>query len=453
MSTDSLLSSYLESLGGYPVFLAHNSNVDAMSSVDDELAEALGAPAETPPQGSVDSAPELSRHIADSMEEGEGNLVAMTDEFGQWLEDHLEADESRLGGQAGIMANLLSHFEADPVLYTYLLTETQRSMFSDPDSVRFPIVEDGELSIEPMSDVTNADSTKINWIFEFEEGQQFHDATAATDTRFIAAARPERVNLDTGLVDYADALADEVECALLSGFHSLKNEYEDGTTYEDRVEDGREFVQALQSEGDLPVQIEYGVTHKEGLREALLDRIVPEVDAVGMDSRELDLILEDLGLDDPEEGEDVVDTYEQLERVRAELGLDCVKVHRTHYFMAVTSGDYLTSDAIRRGWDFASIVAAGKASVGTLSDASDLELGLEVDYSDVGREAVDDLAEHLDASVEDDADALTMDRVVLHPNRVVDDPVGTVGLGDAVSVANFALEQAIAERTETEVSH
>ena len=451
MSTASLLSSYLDSLSGYPVFLAHNSNVDAMASVDDDLADALGAPADDPAAGSIDSPGELSRLIAESMEQGEGNLVAMTDEFGTWLEDNLEADETRLGGQAGIMADLLSVFEADPLLYTYLLTETQRSMFDDPASIRFPVVEDGELEIAPASEVTNADATKINWIFEFEEADEFHGAKAAADTRFIAAARPERVNLDTGLTPYADELASEVDCALLSGLHSLKTEYADGTTYEDRIEDGREFIRALKADGDLPVQVEYGVTHKEGLRKAIAKRILPEVDAVGMDSRELDLVLGDLGLDDPTEGDGIVDTYNQLARVRDAVGLDCVKVHRTHYFMAVTSEDYLAPDAIRRGWDFASIVVAAKATSGTVTEAEDLADGLDVDYSDTGLDAVDELAEHLDAPVEDDA--VATDEVVLHPNRVVDDPDSTVGLGDAVSVSNFALEQALADQPEQSISH
>jgi len=439
------LSAHLDALRDHRVYLAHNANVDAITSAS-AVAPSLAAPAERPRSGSVDSPAVLARGIADAMERGDGDLVAITDEFGEWLEATVEPEAERLGGQAGLMADLLSVVGADPILYTYLLTETQRSMFTDPGAIEFPVVREGNLELVPLSDVTNAEQTKINWIFEFEEGEPFHGVTATADSRFIAAARPERVDLETGLGDVVTDLADRIDCALLSGYHSMKRAYADGSTYEDCIERGRAFVRQLRADADLPVQVEYGVTHKDGLRRAMAERILPEVDAVGLDSRELGLLLDDLDVTDGPEGDDVVSTYRQLECVRRELGVDCVKAHRTHYFLAATSGEYCSPGAIRRGWDVASVVAAAKATEGTIRDVTDLEVGLDVEYSEAGRAAVEALAEHLDAEVEHDA--LATEDVVAHPNRVVDDPQGTVGLGDSVSVANFAVEQALAERPE-----
>lgn len=450
MSDPSQLSAYLDAIDESRLFLAHNSNVDAVASAS-AVADDLEPPLEDRPESPLDSPAELATGIARSMERGDGDLVAITDAFGAWLEETLEPEETKLGGQAGIMADLLSVTGGHPVLYTYLLTETQRSMFTDPADIEFTIVEDGDLSLYPMDEVTNADQTKINWIFEFEEGDEFYGVRAGTDSRFIAAARPERVNLDTGLLPVAADLADEVDGALLSGYHSLKRIYEDGSTYEDRVADGQAFIQALREDGDLPVQIEYGVTHKDELRAALAERVLPEVDAIGVDSRELDILVEDLDLESSREEDDVVGTYRRLERVREALDIPCMKAHRTHYFIAATAEDYCEPEAVRKGWDFASIVAAAKATKGVITQAEDLRVGLEVDFSTRGQDAVERLADHVGAEVEHDA--VATERVVVHPNRVVPDPQGTVGIGDSVSVANFALEQALTSETEHSVSH
>lgn len=500
----SSLAAALEALRGYRVYLAHNANVDAMCSASG-IAPVLEEPVGDDRSGPIDSPATLTGAIADAMARGDGDLVAITDEFGAWLEANVEPAETRLGGQAALMADLLSVVGADPVLYTYLLTEAQRQRFTDPDAIEFPVVDDGCLDLVPLSTVTNAERTKINWIFEFDAGDSFYDEVAAATSRFIAAARPERVDLETGLDGVATDLAADVDCALLSGYHSMKAEYADGSTGPERIERGREFLHRLTRDHDLPVQVEYGVTHKEGLRAAIARRLLPEVDAVGLDSRELGLLLADLGLDEgpilrsdrrahadtgegravadtppvagsasdadaspdadapgtasgpsdtrtPREtdagswGDGVVATYRKVESVRRELGIDCVKVHRTHYFLAATADGYCTPDAIRRGWDVASIVAAAKATKGTIRSVEDLEVGLCVDYSEEGRAAVADLADHLGVGVE--ADAVATDRVVAHPNRVVSDPESTVGLGDSVSAANFAVEQALAQQPE-----
>jgi len=53
-------------------------------------------------------------------------------------------------------------------------------------------------------------------------------------------------------------------------------------------------------------------------------------------------------------------------------------------------------------------------------------------------------------SVDYDGEGLTAEcegvSVAAHPNRVVPDPVSTVGLGDSIAVSNFLLENALADR-------
>jgi ADP-dependent phosphofructokinase/glucokinase len=443
---------YLAAIADYPVYFAHNANVDAIERVDETLETALEPPQSDTWPEQLTTTEELARAISMTMASGHGDMLSMDEALAADLESRLQPDEQRLGGQAGIMADLLSLLGGDPILFTYMLSARQRALFERPAEIRFPVVEDGRLRFVPLTEVTNAERTKINWIFEFADGDTFFDATATVDSRFIAAARPEQFDLETGdLATVADQLGDAVGCALLSGYQSLKREYDDGTTFREHVASGREFLQQMNAGSDVTLQLEYGVTHKEPLRRAIIREIVPEMDAIGMDTRELQLLVEDVGLLErvgarqlDRHGRQIVKHYEQLDALLDRLPVACLKLHTTDYFLAVMTDDYLDPSHVRHGWAFAALVAASKATLGEIDRPRDLQIGLEYDYTPTGIEAINALADHL--GVDAPEPALEHSHVVAHPNRVVPDPVSTVGLGDSVAAANFVLENALADR-------
>ena len=411
------------------------------------------------------------------MESGHGDEIPVSDDLSAWLESTFAPDERRLGGQAGIMASVLSVLGAAPVLYTYLLSERQRSTFARPEGIRFPVAADGGVDLRPLSEVTNAGTTKTNWIFEFSAGTSFHGTVAADTTRFIAASRPERFDLVTEVDGAMDRLGDAVECAVLSGYHSLKPEYADGATYRDRLRHARGVLRRFRSGGDVRVLVEYGVTHYPDLRAAIREHVVPEADAVSIDTRELDLLLSDLDIDvddpiptsgvrsrdrmagtDGGEGPEraagsagdsppaVVRRYRGLDAVRRRLGVDCVNFHATHYYLSVLGDDYLDPESVRRGLAFATVVAATKATNGRVGGPDRLEAGASCPLSERGRDVVATLADHLGAETEEGEEGIATPDVVAYPNRVVEHPASTVGLGDAVSAVSFTLANAVDDR-------
>lgn len=441
----------LSAIEDYPIFLAHNANVDALTHVDAELEAALEPPTGEEWPEKVDSPAALSTAITRTMERGRGDLLAMADEFDGWLGEHVTPDEQRLGGQAGIMTDLVSLLGGDPVFWTYLLSAVQRDLFSAPEGIRFPVVEDGELRCVPLREAPLADRTKRNWIFEFSEGEQLFDTTATADTRFIAASRPDRFNLETGLEPYVDELAAEVECALVSGYQSLKRTYDDGSTYREHIKSSAAFLRAL-SERGVTIQLEYGVTHKRGLRRAIIDRVLPEIDAVGMDARELELLREDLthhGRRGP--APEIVVRYRNLRDLLPVLGVDCIKLHSTDYFIAVMDG-YRDPEYVNDGWALSAQIAATKAMTGVIDEPEDLQTGLEQDFAEAGVASIETLAAELDAEADGPRLSVTGTddgvAVAAHANRVVPDPVSTVGLGDSIAVGNFLVENALADKSD-----
>jgi ADP-dependent phosphofructokinase/glucokinase len=452
------LDADLEAIREYPIFLAYNANVDALVRVDADLAETLDPPAD--PAGEA-KAPDrlgtkadLATAIARSMKRGEGNEIPMTPSLAAELEDELTPDEQRMGGQAGIMSNLLSVLGASPVVYTYLLSETQRSMFQRPEAVRFPVVEDGQVDLRPVSEVTNADRTKINWVFEFSEGTEFFGVRAAEDTRFIAASRPMEFDLTADDLDpVVDQVGEVVDGAILAGYHNLTPDHvPDG--YDERLLHGREFIRGLRSGGTSSIQVESAVTHDEALRDGIVGRILPEADVFGLDTHELDMFVADLDLDRsaapdvsaPERPDpsSILRRYRTLAALREHLGVDCLKLHAMDYHLAVLeAGGYRSPATVRRGLEFAAVAAAAKATHGRLTCVEDLETGLTVSPSESGHEAVEALAAALGEQSRDGT--LAAPTVVACPNRVVEDPTSTVGIGDVVSSSSFALENALGD--------
>lgn len=447
------LDESLETLTDVPVFVAYNANIDAVVRVDTDLESFLERPDEPgtgPPPTVLASKRDLATAITHTMTAGRGDEVAMTHELATTLESEFEPDGQQMGGQAGIMTNLLTSLGAAPITYTYLVSERQRSMFDRAGSVRYPLVENGQVRYVPLSEVENTDRTKINWVFEFRRGDELFGVRAVEDTRFIAASRPPEFDLIAGELDETiDQVGEDVEGALLAGYHNLTPDNIE-ESYEATHRHGREFIRRLRSSGDVTVHIEYAVTHDEELRESMYEWILPEANVIGADTHEIGILFEeaDLAISDPVPREDtpfdeheILTHYRMLRGLRDDLGVNCIRLHAMEYHLAVMDS-YLSPHAVRRGLEFAAVNAATKASRGEINKPADLSTGLEFAPSSAGRRAIERLAAELDEPTTDGT--LATPNVVACPNRVVRDPARTVGIGDIVSASSFVLELATA---------
>lgn len=447
------LQSDIRALEGLSVFVAYNANVDAIVRVGEGLESSLERPpdpGERHPPSPLASKRDLATAITHAMAAGRGDEVAMTDEFAAALEAELEPDTQQMGGQTGIMTNLAASLGASPVVYTYLLSDRQLSMFDHPDAVEYPFVEDGEVEFVPLREAVDANRTKINWVFEFRVGDELFDVRASADARFIAASRPPEFDLVAGDLDaHVDQVGEVVDGALLAGYHNLTPDHvEEG--YEEAHRHAREVIRRLRS-GELPIHIEYAVTHDDDLRESIYRWILPEATVVGTDPYELALLYEDAELgavdaapteETPFEPDEILTHYRMLDALRDELGVACLRLHAMEYHLSVTDSS-LPPKAVERGLEFAAVNAATKAALGGITSPDDLETGLEYEPSANGTEAVALLAAHLEETAENGV--LCTPTVVACPNRVVDDPAGTVGIGDIVSASSFLLELAVAD--------
>ena len=140
---------YLEGM-----FVAYNSNIDVIKHLtDEELSRLIGLFNEAEIQARVETYPREIKEPLDflarlliSMREGKAaEIPTHTSDTHEWLKEHLGFDYARMGGQAGIISNLLAHLGIKKVVaYIPWLSEEQAEYFVASDNLLHPKVEGGK---------------------------------------------------------------------------------------------------------------------------------------------------------------------------------------------------------------------------------------------------------------------------------------------------------------------
>ncbi len=440
----------LGKLGGLSIFLAYNTNVDVISHVDRKFEELFSEKdakkARKRDIELLEDRIDLLGAVFNCMKKGEGNEIQIkNDELKNWIERKLSGGEKRLGGQAGIMSNLLSKLGCETVLYTTNLSREQAELFDKNENLTFPYLDNGELNFSHPSELWQDIDTKKNWILEFFKDQELFGVRANTNSRFIASSPYTKENLEMGQLERkVDELAKNMDCMILAGYHNLLEKYPDGTTWREHLDSAKEFLRrAKKANPDLKIQIEFSAIHRRNLRKTILKEVVPLADVLSFDTNELDLILKDIKIGGrTPEPDEPYRMSETLREITKELDIDAVSIHTHHYYMSV-SRDYIDPRPIKKGFKFARNAAWTVAS-GRELRPENLELAEEVKPSERGREHRRSLADSLgDEKFSSSGIHRNEFDIVLVPNKIYDDPELTVGLGDVISSTSFAVENAL----------
>ncbi|ADG12898.1 ADP-specific phosphofructokinase [Methanocaldococcus infernus ME] len=441
---------YLEKIKDVSLLTAYNANIDAIKYVNEEFISSLISL--YPPEKIREKIEEYPRAINEpldfiarlilSIKLGKPAEVPLkNEELNDWF-NSFKYDEEKIGGQAGIVSNLMAVLGLKRVIfYTPLISERLSRMFIDSNNLVYPIGND-ELKLIKVKEVKKDKLTKINRIFEFKEGLTFklgeEKIKAKASTRFIVASRPEalRMCFDNSVRKFLKELAKMIDCSFLSGFQGIKEEYSDGTTYIDYFERDREDIKTLKKEGVL-THLEFASIPNLKIREAVINYILREVDSVGMDETELANVLHSIGY---EKLSDIIlkeskieDVIEGCKIILDEFkNLEVVQVHTLYYILMLTKEE-VSLEELKNCLDFSTILAATKAKLGDIKKKEDLKVGLNVPYNEY-KELF------LKAYEEDNL------KIVSVPSRYVKNPKSTVGLGDTVSSGAFVYYTSIKKR-------
>lgn len=448
---------------------AFNCNIDALVHVNtkwvERLVELTGveqqtSDAENLPRN-VDTQEELVHLLFAAMCSGKSHYGTLGDGLARWCREVFADDaELRIGGQAGIIANLMHTMGADSRIYTTLLSPDQ-AQFIDA-GVDAPVVDADGVRWEPVRHVADPEAgTKVNWIFEYPKG-----LTCRFPQGEVTTPRANRVILSTNVEgsyscfvppveQYLAELAAGVDVAFMAGYHrgSVPGR---ASGIDEFVELSRSQLAAMK-EGNphLVVHIEYVPARDPKAESALWTGLGGCFDSFGINEHELPQLLSVLGetelAQDIRDDENSYTLWRGARRLQQLLRVPRLHLHNLGYYVLLLEESYpVPPEIVRESCLLASTANAAKALHGEIASTEQVSEATRVPLSPIGEEQITRFANGLAQAghpIPPDFQESGIVRfedhtVVVMPAHVVPNPVSTVGMGDTISSISLAAEVA-----------
>jgi len=352
-----------------------------------------------------------------SMELGKGFEVQINKELYKKLLD-FSCDEERMGGQAGIMANLLSFFNIEKIIvYCGSLSKRQAILFRDAENIFVPLIENNKLILKNARKNYEKTESVIHFIFEYKKGIKIKDSTVKRDNRFIASC-PHKFPKNESLV-----FEKKFDYAILSGFHLFEKE-----NFKEKLDESKEHIKKLRKNDYIKIHYEFTSMQNPEIRKYLVKNYLPNFDSLGLNKVELKSILDILGYEDKKS------IYENILRIKKTLGLKRVQFHDLGYYLCVIDKEY-SPENCRKALLFASLAAGMKAKNGDIYSIDDIQKGLDIPISKIGYKKLKEFGDKkfVETGIFDGGDHF----MITVPTKVTGTPKSTVGLGDVISCLSF----------------
>ena len=219
----------------------------------------------------------------------------MTDrdiEIYNWLDKNIGYERLQMGGQGGIIANVLALLNVKKVIaHTNSLPEIQAKQFLDLDNL-LAFNENGELK-KAVSISRNNDLPLIHWIIEFDKGDEFtidgKTYKCPKSNRFIATYDPMNMNLvmDENFISYVNN--NPIDFLILSGFNPLLESNNGLGLIDNAVDVLKKWKEANK---EMIIHLEVASTQDKVIRKAIVDKLIPLSHSIGLNERETIDVLE-----------------------------------------------------------------------------------------------------------------------------------------------------------------
>ncbi|NPA48052.1 MAG: ADP-specific glucokinase [Thermococci archaeon] len=437
------------------VLLAYNTNVDVLRYLRrDDLEErieragrdeVLGYSSELPEM--IKSVPQLLGSILWSVRQGKAAELFVGSCRVRFYMKRWGWDEVRMGGQVGIMANLLGGVYGVPVVaHVPQLSRLQTGLFRE-GPIYVPKFENGELKLVHPKKFSGhggwEEDSPIHYIYEFPRGFRVLGFEAPRENRFIASAD----DYNTALVirdefrEGFDEIAAGVGLAIISGFQALTED-----TYREPFGVVKEHLRVL-SEREVPAHLELAFTPDETVRREIL-RLLPMFWSVGLNEVELASVMEvmnerDLAekllSSDPADADAVIEAMLKL----AALGVRRIHFHTYGYYLALTA---YRGEFVRDALLFAALTAATKARLGDVPSMEEVAKSLKVPVGGMAGPVEEALTKEY--GMKDGIAEINGYQLAFVPTKIVERPKSTVGIGDTISSSAFVGEFALRRGTQ-----
>ena len=395
--------------------------------------------------------------LIQSIKEGKADeKLLFNKKIHQWIENTFSVKHTVIGGQAGIMANLLKKIGVKQVLLS--LPSFDESLLKLLEPSLQVIIEENETYIKkPVKDIKGDEfNTTLHYVFEFKPGlYHIYDKIIECNrsNRFIVSYDflNSKLEIDKGFYKYSQENIQNYSLAILSGFHLINPNIEPTKTYLDTISPVSELIMKWkESNPDLFIHFEIASTKAIQLKQLIIDKIIPSMDSIGLNEQELLDLLQ------------IIDstTYsllrEDLSAINLFKGILCIlrifphlRIHLHYLGFYLVLSSPITEPQIHRRRNsliLASHNAAKKAEKGEI-ESYDILLASDYLVSNEGIKQLIALENYLDKEFQVKSNFSQNGffntpnfTLVGIPSIVVETPKHVVGLGDTISLISILFD-------------
>lgn len=426
------------------IFVAFNTNMDAIEHVDKKLLKLLQIEKFTHKKNpcKINSLDDFRTGLVASMKLGKAMEWEIKDmETYNYLLDNIAYDTQRIGGQAGIVANVLAHLGMrDILVFNPKLSEAEADMYNH--KVKALKVSKGSVRVVKAKDAYSIDDTpKINLVFEFREGLKVKTKDSSFSVprmnRFIVSYRPKGREpfFDDSITDNFKDILKGMKRAFLSGYKGLLT--------------GEQFFRAkvqlnLMRKANPEMKMHFEFTSEECQDKVakIIKYLLPSVDSLGCNERETCIFLRSMSRKDladniKNSGYSSKDLLEGIRCIKRKAGLKRVHVHNINYMLCLVDKDYAPPEKTRDAMQLCVMSAFAKSIRGFIHHAVDLDMSNNVGVSRDGLKQMSLMDNHMASKIGEGIYSCGKDYLVMIPTKIGVHAKATVGLGDTVSSTAF----------------
>lgn len=358
----------------------------------------------------------------------------------KWMEQNLGYNRLQMGGQGGIIANALALLGVNKVIaHTNSHPKVQAEQFLDLPNL-YGINDNGELEKATQISREN-DIPLIHWIIEFDRGDSFTldgiTFTCPKSNRFIATYDPLNMKLvmNEGFVSYMNN--NKVDYLLMSGFHPLLSHLGGLQLIENAVPVIEKWKKA---NPNLIVHLEVASTQDKAVRKAIIEKIAPLADSIGLNERETIDLLEITGQDElaklTEQETNSCNLFKAIMFLKKKLNVKRIQLHMFGLYLTVQDVRFpYSAEQNLKGMMTAAVVSSSKAQHGEIAKYKDVSRTLGKPVASQGVAELLMLASWLNKQelLTDGICEVEGVQVSAVPTILVDKPKTLVGMGDTIS--------------------
>ncbi|MCK5299692.1 MAG: hypothetical protein KAJ54_00920 [Candidatus Aenigmarchaeota archaeon] len=374
------------------VFVAFNTNIDDIKYVDENLIEFLDyKDYSTKENGKseIRSVDDFKNGLLASMRDGKAREWIVKDMITyEWLRKKIEYDKRLIGGQAGIVANLLSRIGIGKVIvFNSMLADEEAEMYEK--NVVMPIHSLGNIHLVKPKEAVNTKDSKTNLIFEFKKGMKVSTRDemffVPRSNRFIISYRPSGREpiFPAEFEDNFDEIFRGVKRVFLSGYQNLPNS--ENSFFKVKVQ----LAKMKKVNSELKIHFEFTSEENRKHVEKLARFVMSECDSLGCNERECEILLR--GLDEEKLADDlkysdygVVKLCEAAKKIMAKTSVSRIQIHNLGFMVCLVKKKYGNPHQLLDALLFSSETVFTKSMKQIIKNVDDIDINLEYSISERG---------------------------------------------------------------------